>query len=97
METGKNGNICLQIEFLCFFLELSISIITVEMMINDNTGIFHLFELRIGMNEFDHRSFYRCLSSSKKGLKNSGLNGDSNPDLCDAGVVLHQFSYQANW
>ena len=36
--------------------------------------------------------FYRCLSSSKK-----GLNGDSNPDLCDAGVVLHQLSYQANW
>ena len=23
---------------------------------DDNTGIFHAFELRIGMNEFDHRS-----------------------------------------
>ena len=22
---------------------------------------------------------------------------DSNPDLCDAGAVLHQLSYQANW
>ena len=22
---------------------------------------------------------------------------DSNPDLCDAGAVLHQSSYQANW
>ena len=25
------------------------------------------------------------------------MNGDSNPDLCDAGEVLHQLSYQANW
>lgn len=32
---------------------------------NDNTGIFHVFELRIGKNEFDHRSFYRCLSLGK--------------------------------
>ena len=22
---------------------------------DDNTGIFHVFEMRIGMNEFDHR------------------------------------------
>ena len=29
--------------------------------------------------------FYRCLSSSEKGLKNSSLNGDSNPDLYDVG------------
>ena len=35
---------------------------------------------------------YPCLSSSEK-----GLNGDSNPDLCDADAVLHQMSYQANW
>ena len=41
--------------------------------------------------------FYRRLSSSERGLKNSCLNGDSNPDLCDAGAVLHQLSYQANW
>ena len=30
-------------------------------------------------------------------MKRSGRNGDSNPDLCDAGVVLYQLSYQANW
>ena len=24
---------------------------------DDNTGIFHAFELQMGMNEFDHRSF----------------------------------------
>ena len=41
--------------------------------------------------------FYHCLSSSEKGLKNSGLNGDSNPDLCDAGAVFYRLSYQANW
>ena len=23
--------------------------------LDDNTGIFHVFEMRIGMNEFDHR------------------------------------------
>ena len=28
---------------------------------------------------------------------NSGLNEDSNPDLCDSGAVLHQLSHQANW
>ena len=36
------------------------------------------------MNEFDPRSFL-------------SLKTDSNPDLCDAGVVLYQLSYQANW
>ena len=41
--------------------------------------------------------FYRYLSSSKKGLKNSGLNGDSKPGLYDAGAVLRQLSYEANW
>ena len=25
---------------------------------HDNTRIFHIFELRIGINEFDHRSFF---------------------------------------
>ena len=28
---------------------------------DDNTGIFHVFELQIGMNEFDHRSFLSLL------------------------------------
>ena len=36
--------------------------------------------------------FYRYLSSSEK-----GLNGHSNPDLCDAGAVLKIFSYQTKW
>ena len=31
------------------------------------------------------------LSCSERGLK------ISNPDLCDAGALLHQLSYQANW
>ena len=25
---------------------------------DDNTGIFRVFEMRIGMNEFDHRIFF---------------------------------------
>ena len=31
---------------------------------DDNTGNFHVFEMRIGMHEFDHRIFYHCLSIS---------------------------------
>ena len=41
--------------------------------------------------------FRRCFSRSEKGLKNSALNGDSNTDLCAAGEVLKQLSYQTNW
>ena len=37
------------------------------------------------------------LSSSEKGLKNSGLNGYLNPEPCDAGAVLYQLSYLASW
>ena len=33
---------------------------------------------------------------SEKGMKNSGLNGDLNPDVCNAGAVLYQLSYLAN-
>ena len=29
--------------------------------------------------------------------KKSGLNGNWNPDLRDAGAVLHQLSYQTKW
>ena len=43
------------------------------------------------MNESDHRILL-CLSSSE-----TGLNGASNPDLCNAGAVLYQLSYQAKW
>jgi len=42
-------------------------------------------------------AFYHCWSSSEKGLKNSGLDDDSNPEPCDTGAVLYQFSYQAYW
>ena len=40
-------------------------------------------------------SLYFC--NSEKGLKNSGLNADSDSDLCDAGAVLNLMSYQATW
>ena len=48
------------------------------------------------MHEFDHRILYRCLSSSEKDPKNSGLNEDSNLDPCDAGSAPNQLSHQAN-
>ena len=61
------------------------------------TAIVLVLELRIGMNENDHRSYLSLvISSSEKGQKNSDLNGDSNLDLCDAGAVLFELSYQAN-
>jgi len=66
-------------------------------LFDENTAIVLVLELRIGMNENDHRSHLSLLiSSSEKGQKNSGLNGDSNLDLCDAGAVLFKLSYQAN-
>ena len=40
-------------------------------------------------------TFWRYLSNSEKGPKNSGLNGDSDSDVSDAGAVLHQLSYRA--
>ena len=48
--------------------------------------------------ECDHHSTTECcLGSSEKSRKNSGLNGDSIPNPCDAGAALHQLSYQAQW
>ena len=35
-------------------------------------------------------------SCEEEAQKNSGLNGNRNHDLCDAGAVLYQLSYQAN-
>ena len=50
--------------------------------IHDEIHEFHVLQLRIEMNVF-----WRYLSSREK-----GLNGHSNPDLCDAGAVLCQLS-----
>ena len=52
--------------------------------------------MRIWINEFDYR-ILALLKQRREWSENSDLNGDSNPDLCDAGAVLHQLSYQANW
>ena len=59
----------------------------------------HIFELRM-KDQIEERSsqLLRNLSScEKKAWKNSGLNGIRTHDLCDAGAVLYQLSYQANW
>ena len=55
----------------------------------------HVLNLGIEMNVYDRGNVLGCLNSSKKGMKNPGLNGDSNHDLCDVGAVLYQLSYQA--
>ena len=49
------------------------------------------------MNEFDHRILTLLNQQRELGLKNSDLNWDLNPDLYNAGAVLYQLSYQANW
>lgn len=41
--------------------------------------------------------FNAAYASSEKGLKNLCLNEDSIPDHCDAGAVLYQSSFLANW
>jgi len=40
---------------------------------------------------------YCYLSSSEKGLKNSGLNSNLNPNLFHASALLFNLSSQANW
>ena len=56
-----------------------------------------VLKLLIQVNVYDPRSFKRSSSSSHKSLKNPGLKGDWHLDLSDAGAVLHQLIYQANW
>ena len=41
--------------------------------------------------------FLALLKQQRERPENSGLKGDSNLDVCNAGAVLHQLSYQANW
>ena len=47
----------------------------------------NVLELRIETHVYDLHSLQRYLSSSVKSPKISGLNGDSKPDLCDAGAL----------
>ena len=48
------------------------------------------------MNEFDYR-ILALLKQRRERSESSNLKGDSNPDICDAGAVLHQLNYQVNW
>ena len=45
------------------------------------------------MNEFDHCILVLLIKQQQQ----LGLNRDLNPELCNAGRVLYQLSYQANW
>jgi len=42
---------------------------------NDNTGILHVFKMRIGMKEFDHCILALLKSSSEKGMNNQARAG----------------------
>ena len=59
----------------------------VSLLDDDNTGNFHAIETLVGMNEFDHR-ILALLDQQREQPENLGLNGDTNPDLCDASAVL---------
>ena len=60
-------------------------------IVDDDTGIFHVFEMRIRLNEFDRR----ILALLKQPWERPERH--LNPDFCKAGAVLYQLSYQANW
>ena len=57
----------------------------------------HVLELPIEIKfSVNDPHIYKCHLSSNESLKNLGLN-DETSDLCDAGAVLYQLSYQAIW
>ena len=62
-----------------------------DIIVDDDPGIFHVFEMRIRLNEFDHR----ILALLKQPWERPERH--LNPDFCKAGAVLYQLSYQANW
>ena len=49
------------------------------------------------MNEFDHDILGLLKPQQKRPEKFRSERRDSNPNLCDAGAVLQQLSYQSNW
>ena len=51
------------------------------------------------VNEFDHHIVALLLQQRRERPEKFRLNvnGDSNYDLCDAGAVLRQLSFQAKW
>ena len=60
--------------------------------------IFQPFNISLGnFSVNDLCSFAMLLAVPKERPENFWPEQDSNPDLCDASVVLNQLSYQANW
>lgn len=49
--------------------------------------------MRSEMNEFDHQ-ILALFKQQRERPEKSGLNGDLNADLCDAGAVLQQWRCQ---
>ena len=56
-------------------------------IVEDSRIFFYAFEMWIGMNEFDP-GILALFKKQRERAENSGLNGDSNPDLYDAGALL---------
>ena len=64
-------------------------------MLSHGTLIDNDMRHHSGQNVVDSRG--AATSNSEKGLKSSGLNEYSNPELWDSGAVFYQLSYQATW
>ena len=61
-------------------------------MNDDNTRIFHVFEMRIGMNEFDHHILV-LLKQQQERPETFRPEQESNPDLCDEVYYLSQVQH----
>ena len=57
----------------------------------------HIKRLAFQTNGLEFDNWLFGLEKFSELSRNTPLNVDSNPDLGNAGAVLHQFSYQTNW
>ena len=57
----------------------------------------HIKRLTFQTNGLQFGNWLVGLEKFSELSRNTPLNVDSNPDLCNAGAVLHQLSYQTNW
>ena len=62
---------------------------------DDNRGILHVFELRTGMNEFDHRSFLSLLKQQRERPYTGRKNGFTS-NLPSANMMQNYVCPRAN-
>ena len=70
--------------------------VVVEIDDDNYITIFHVFEMWIGMNEFDH-SILAVFKHQRERPEKFRPEWAFDPDICDASAVLYQLNYQAIW